>query len=158
MAGWHHWLHGLEFEWTPGDGDWQGGLACCDSWGCKDSDMTERLNWPELIVEIRLPCGSVGKESDCNVGDTGWNPRLGRSSGGNVYPLQYSCLEDAMDREAWWVIVHSVPSNCTWLCDFPPLFFFHFYARRNSISSNYFGDNLYSSTSFTRVIEKKEEK
>ena len=45
MAGWHHWLDGREFEWTPGVGDGQGGLACCDSWGCKESDMTERLNW-----------------------------------------------------------------------------------------------------------------
>ena len=46
MAGWHHWLngHGHESEWTPGIGDGQGGLACCDSWGCKESDMTERLN------------------------------------------------------------------------------------------------------------------
>ena len=44
MAGWHHWLDGLEFEWTPGGGDGQGGLACCDSWGRKESDMTEQLN------------------------------------------------------------------------------------------------------------------
>ena len=48
MAGWHHWLDGYEFEWTPGDGDGQGGLVCCDSWGCKESDMTERLNRTEL--------------------------------------------------------------------------------------------------------------
>ena len=48
MAGWHHRLDGPEFEWTPGDGDGQGGLACCDSWGRKESDMTERLNWTEL--------------------------------------------------------------------------------------------------------------
>ena len=48
MAGWHHWLDGCESEWTLGDGDGQGGLACCDSWGCKESDMTERLNWTEL--------------------------------------------------------------------------------------------------------------
>ena len=47
MAGWHHWLNGHEFEWTPGFGDGQRGLACCDSWGCKESDMTERLNWIE---------------------------------------------------------------------------------------------------------------
>ena len=46
MAGWHHWL-GHEFEWTPGVGDGQGGLACCDSWGCKESDMTEWLNWTD---------------------------------------------------------------------------------------------------------------
>ena len=45
MAGWHHWLDGPESEWTPGVGDGQEGLACCDSWGCKESDMTERLNW-----------------------------------------------------------------------------------------------------------------
>ena len=49
MAGWHHGLDGRESEWTPGDGDGQGGLACCDSWGCKESDMTERLNCTELI-------------------------------------------------------------------------------------------------------------
>ena len=44
MVGWHHRLDGHEFEWTLGDGDGQGGLACCDSWGLKESDMTERLN------------------------------------------------------------------------------------------------------------------
>ena len=48
MAGWHHWLDGRESEWTPGVGDGQGGLACCDSWGCKELDTTERLNWTEL--------------------------------------------------------------------------------------------------------------
>ena len=48
MAGWHHWLDGHELEWTVGDGDGQGGLACCNSWGQKESDMTERLNWTEL--------------------------------------------------------------------------------------------------------------
>ena len=47
MAGWHHHLDGHESEWTPGVGDGQGGLACCDSWGCKESDTTERLNWTE---------------------------------------------------------------------------------------------------------------
>ena len=48
MAGWHHWLNGHESQWTPGVGDGQGGLACCDSWGRKESDTTERLNWTEL--------------------------------------------------------------------------------------------------------------
>ena len=47
MAGWHHRLDGHESEWTPGVGDGQGGLACCDSWGRKESDMTEWLNWTE---------------------------------------------------------------------------------------------------------------
>ena len=43
MAGWHHWLDGRESGRTPGAGDGQGGLACCDSWGRKESDTTERL-------------------------------------------------------------------------------------------------------------------
>ena len=45
MAGWHHWLDRRESEWTLGVGDGQGDLACCNSWGRKESDMTERLNW-----------------------------------------------------------------------------------------------------------------
>ena len=53
MAGWHHWLDGRESEWTPGYGDGRGGLACCDSWGCKESDTTERLNWTELMASLR---------------------------------------------------------------------------------------------------------
>ena len=52
MAGWHHRLSGREFEWTPGVGDGQGGLTCCNSWGCKESDMTEQLNWTELNVHM----------------------------------------------------------------------------------------------------------
>ena len=51
MAGWQHRLDGREFEWTPGVGD--RGLACCDSWGRKESDTTERLNWIELIRKWR---------------------------------------------------------------------------------------------------------
>ena len=45
MAGWYYQLDGRESEWTPGVGDGQGGLACCDSWGCKESDTTEWLSW-----------------------------------------------------------------------------------------------------------------
>ena len=48
MAGWHHWLDGRESEWTPAVGDGQGGLACCNSWGRKESDTTQWLNWTEL--------------------------------------------------------------------------------------------------------------
>ena len=47
MAGWPHQLDRREFEWTPGVDDGQGGLACCNSWGCKELDTTERLNWNE---------------------------------------------------------------------------------------------------------------
>ena len=48
MAGWHHRLNGRESEWTPGVCDEQGGLTCCNLWGCKESDTTEQLNWTEL--------------------------------------------------------------------------------------------------------------
>ena len=48
MARWHHWLDGRESEWTPGVGAGQGGLVCCDLWGRKESDMTERLIWSDL--------------------------------------------------------------------------------------------------------------
>ena len=54
MAGWHHQLNGREFEWTLGDGDGQGGLACCNSWGRKEPDMTEWLNWTELNYSLKI--------------------------------------------------------------------------------------------------------
>ena len=57
MAGWHHGLNGRESEWTLGDGDGQGGLASCDSWGCEESDTTERLNWTELNLQEAAASG-----------------------------------------------------------------------------------------------------
>ena len=54
MAGWHHWLDGHEFEWTPEVGDGQGGLVCCNSWSHKELDKTKRLNWTELKDIISL--------------------------------------------------------------------------------------------------------
>ena len=48
MVGWHHWLNGHEFG-TLGVGDGQGGLVCCSSWGCKELDMTEQLNWTDIV-------------------------------------------------------------------------------------------------------------
>ena len=157
------WLDGItdsmdvESEWTPGVGDGQGGLACCDSWGRKELDTTERLNWTEhvkggysLVAQLvknppamqeipvrflsqqdppekgRLPApgvigfpgDSVSKESTCNAGDLGLIPGLGRSfGGGHDNPLQYSCLENSMDRGAWWATVHRVTKNWTQLSD-----------------------------------------
>ena len=54
MAGWHHQLDGHEFEWTLGAGYGQGGLECCDSWGHKESDMTEQLNWITKIPGFKI--------------------------------------------------------------------------------------------------------
>ena len=62
-----------------------------------------RVSW------IGFPAGSGGKESPCNMGDPGLIPGLGRSLGEeNGNPLQYSCLEDLMDRGAWRDTVHGV--------------------------------------------------
>ena len=52
MVGWHHQLNGHEFEYTPGVGDGQGGLACCSSWCSKESDTTEQLSGTELPKRI----------------------------------------------------------------------------------------------------------
>ena len=60
MVGWHHQLNGHEFEQTPRVGDGQGSLACCSPWGCKESHMTERLNWTEA-QKFWKPAGSSGK-------------------------------------------------------------------------------------------------
>ena len=59
MAGWHHGLDEHESEWTAGDGDGQGGLASCDSWGRKESDTTERLNWGGDSRQQCLSCLNV---------------------------------------------------------------------------------------------------
>ena len=94
MVGWYYRHNGHRFGWTLGVGDGQGGLVCCGSWGRKESDMTERLNWTELTPR-GFPWSSAGKESSCNAGDIGSVPRLGRSPGaGHHNPLPYSYLEN----------------------------------------------------------------
>ena len=65
MAGWHHWLYRHGFGWTPGVGDGQGGLACCGSWGCKELDMTEQLNWTELNWIYMFQCYSLRSSHPC---------------------------------------------------------------------------------------------
>ena len=61
-----------------------------------------------------LPGGSDGKESACNAGNSSLIPELGRSPGeGNDNPLQYSCLENSMDRGAWQAIVSGVTKSWT---------------------------------------------
>ena len=61
------------------------------------------------ICTLGFPCGASGKESACNAGDVGSIPGSGRSPGeGTGSPLQYSCLENPMDRGTWWATVHVV--------------------------------------------------
>ena len=82
-------------------------------------------DWISLTENNRLKgsfvcsqCGTVVKNvpaSEGGKGDTGWIPGLGRHSGiGNGKPLQYSCLENTMDRGTWWAIVHRVAKIWTW--------------------------------------------
>ena len=64
------------------------------------------------------PCGSDGKETICSAGDLASISELGRSvGGGDGDPLQYSCLEDLMDRGAWWAAVYGVRKSQTRLSD-----------------------------------------
>ena len=82
-------------------------LSECNSFICK-----------EVTVFWGFPGGSDGKESAHNVGDPGSIPGSGRSFGeGNDNPLQYSCLEDSMDRGAWWATVYGVTKSQTQLSD-----------------------------------------
>ena len=86
MVGWHHRLNGHGFGWTLGVGDVQEGLACCSSWGCEESDMTEQLQF-----HFSLSC----------IGE------------GNGNPLHRSCLENPRDGGAWWAAVYGVTQSRT---------------------------------------------
>ena len=72
------------------------------------------LGWPPLLFWVGFPGGSDSNESACNAGDPGSIPGSGRSpGGGHGNPLQYSCLENPMDRGAWWATVHGVANSRT---------------------------------------------
>jgi len=102
MAGWHHWLDGCEFEWTPGVGDGQWGLACCNSWGHKESDTAERLNWTDASFSVKI----------C----TNWNIHQGSSS---FLPpsltLSFFCMW-VSDFLAPYAEKGYTPSGCLCLC------------------------------------------
>ena len=87
MVGWHHRLEGHEFEWTPGVGDGQGGLACCSSWGHKESDMTEWLNNNYYIF----------------LSESEWSPGVGDGQGGLACCDSWGCKEsDTTVTELNW--------------------------------------------------------
>ena len=72
---------------------------------------------PSFVSSVNItgfPCGSDRKESACSVGDLDLVPGSGRSPGeGNGYPLQYSCLENSLDRGDWWAVVHGITKSQT---------------------------------------------
>ena len=72
----------------------------------------KKINLIQMQEGTSLVAQSVGKESACSAGNPGSIPGLGRSPGeGNGNPLEYPCLENLMDRGAWWAAVHGVPKN-----------------------------------------------
>ena len=111
MAGWHQWLNGHEFEWTPGVGDGQGGLACCSSWGRRvRHNWATELNW--------TADGLDSKESSCNAGDLGSICGLGRSpKEGMATHSSILAWRILMDWGAWQATVHGVTKSWTWLRD-----------------------------------------
>ena len=109
MVGWHHRLNGCGFGWTLEVADGQGGLVCWDSWGLKESDTTEWLNWTEM-QNMNFLGGSTGKESTCNAGDLSLISGLGISpGGGHGNPLQYFCLENSHGQRS---LVGCSPWGC----------------------------------------------
>ena len=123
-VGWNHWFDGHEPGQTPGDSKGQGGLVCCSPWGHRESDTTERLSSNNRI-SFRLPGWLDSKESACQC-RRHRRSGSGRSPGeGNANPLQYSCLENPMDRRALLAIVHGIAKNWTQLSDFKYTQIFH---------------------------------
>ena len=80
----------------------------------------DRWVWQAIVPGVaRVRHNSEGKVCACNVGDLGLIPGWGRSPGeGNGNPLQYSCLENPVDEEAWWATVYGVAKSRTWLSNF----------------------------------------
>ena len=97
----------------------QKSLAGYSPWGCKESDTTGRPSSAQHKDNERgFPGGSDVKESACNAGDLDSIPGLGRSPGeGNAYPLQYSYMDNPMDRGTWQATVHGVSKSRTQLSD-----------------------------------------
>ena len=122
MAGWHHQLDAHESEWTLGAGDGQRGLVCCDSWGRKESDTTERLNWTELketyqAYLIGQWVKTLPATQETWFWSLGWEDPLDQ---GVAIPIPaFLPGEIPMNRGAWQATVHRVMKNWTRLSDWP---------------------------------------
>ena len=107
MAGWHHWLNGHESGWTPGVGDGQGGLACCDSWGRKESDTTE---WSDLNSFRER---GLQRKKNARIMGNMWVMKASKRSTRNalfsLFLLSSKC----------WFIFSTQPQRCI-LCDVIP--------------------------------------
>ena len=144
MAGWHHWLDGCESGWTPGVGDGQGRPGVLRFMGSRRvrHDWVNELNWTDAVSVLIITwiihehlkwvtcyaCngGHASKKKDISYSKLcllNERPFLRYIL---IYtPLQYSCLENPMDRGAWWAAVHGIAKSRTWLSDFTFTFPFH---------------------------------
>ena len=133
MVGWHHQLNGHGFGWTPGVGDRQGGLACCSSWGRKELDTTERLNWNELNPSqqkmvnqpwLHLKSYWPNHITGFGAGDTAalgplpWQS-LQLKKGHKKHKLRGSALQE-MDMAVWDAVTREPePGGGRWECRAP---------------------------------------
>ena len=106
MVGWHRRLNGHGFGWTLGVSDGQGGLACCGSWGRKELDMTERLNWTELSIRQVVRLGR--KESNA------WRLFFGRGCEEVAVVSQDESYPPCCYQEAWASFGKSGCGSSTW--------------------------------------------
>ena len=120
MAGRYHWLDGRESEWTLGVGDGQGGLACCDSWDHKESDMTEQLNWlnwTELNCMARPHMFCICSAVDGHLGDFSLVPTVVDIPVRVLFECLFSTLWALYTWINWWVYFQILYS--TELCVYP---------------------------------------
>ena len=107
MAGWHHWLDERESEWTLGAGDGQGGLACCDSWGRRVSDLTESQlsDWTELKAVIRILQARPHQYMNWELPDIQAGFRKGRGTRNCQHSLEYGESKGIPDNRLF--LLHS---------------------------------------------------
>ena len=106
MVGWHHQLDGHEFGWTPGVRDGQWGLACCDSWGHKESDMTDQLNWTELKAFDCVDTTNLKSLQETGIPD--YLTCLMR----NLYTGQEATVRTGLGTLDWFQIGKGVCQDC----------------------------------------------
>ena len=117
---WVTWCSRTEGEMMTGMDDGNGSVGCPQGLQCvfHVEYWLGKIKRPSFNRARSFPSGLDGKESVCNAGDLGSIPGSRRSPGdGNSHPLQYPCLENSMDREAWWATVQWVAKSGTRLRD-----------------------------------------